>query len=89
MKTASELKKSLYRVGMEYNKTAIQDESKESKNSFNDTLHNLNVTDEEFADYVKRNKDSVEQELEQGLFGKDEDKKYNEKVEKTDDDYVM
>lgn len=89
MKTASELKKLLYRVVMEYNKTAVQDESKETKNSFNDTLHNLNATDEEFADYVKRNKDSVEQELEQGLFGKDEDKKYNEKVEKTDDDYVM
>lgn len=91
MKTATKLKQSLYRVTQEYNKKAApsKEETPKKSNTFAETLENLNATDEEFADYVKRNKESVEQELEQGLFGKDEDKKYDQKVEKTDDNYVM
>ena len=56
--------------------------------SFEDMTKGMQSTNEEFYDYVRSQKEKIGEDIDRGLFGEDNSKKKDDKVEKTDGDYI-
>lgn len=70
-------------------KKEIEEQEKKTTNRGNDFFSNLKSMTISVDEQVQSMKNSIDEELEQGLFGReDSTTKRDEKVEKTDDDFI-